>query len=165
MPSPFEESTVILKRAVVAGLLGGVAMAIAAVILAAAHGADPWVPLKMPSTPLYLQRALEPGFDAGPLALGILAHLGVSIVWAVIYGYLVHGLSAPVATVIGPIWGLVAGAVMVFGVLPLLGLTRLRADMPLGSTIVEHLVFGAFVALPFALPKLASGSRHAQAGI
>jgi hypothetical protein len=84
-------------------------------------------------------------------------------VWAAIYGYLVHDLSAPVAMIIGPLWGLVAGAAMVFGVLPLLSLTRLRADMPFGATIVEHLVFGAFIALPFTLPKLALGhARHAQ---
>jgi len=163
MPSPFEESAVILKRAVVAGLLGGVTMAIAAVILAAAHGGDPWLPLKMPSVAFYLQRALEPGFDAGPVALGILCHLAVSMVWAALYGYLVHGLAAPVAMAIGPLWGLVAGAVMTFGVLPLLSLTRLRADMPFGSTVVEHLVFGAFIALPFVLPKVAPGARRVPA--
>lgn len=161
MPSPFEESAVVLRRALVAGVLGGVAMAIAAVILAAAHGADPWGPLKMPSAALYLQRALEPGFDAGPVAVGALVHLGISIVWAVIYGYLVHDLSAPAAMIVGPVWGLVAGAVMIFGVLPLLSLTRLRADLPLGSTVVEHLVFGAFIALPFVLPKVAARTRSA----
>jgi hypothetical protein len=161
MASPFEESSVILKRAVGAGLLGGVTMAIAAVILAVSKGADPWVTLKMPSAALYLQRALEPGYDAAPVVVGILAHLGVSIVWAALFGYLVHGLSGPVAMIIGPLWGLVAGAVMIFGVLPLLSMTRLRADMPLGPTIVEHLVFGAFIALPFAVPKLA-WRRHPQ---
>jgi hypothetical protein len=163
MPSPFEESALILRRAAIAGLLGGVAMATAAVILAVAHGADPWLPLKMPSVALYLQRAMEPGFDLGPLAVGVLAHLGISMVWAVMFGYLVHDLSGPVAMVVGPVWGLLAGAVMVFGVLPLLGLTRLRADLPFGSTIVEHLVFGAFVALPFAVPKLAAHASPARA--
>ena len=162
MPSPFEESSVILKRAVAAGLLGGLTMAIAAVILTAAHGGDTWVPLKMPGVAIYLQRALEPGFDAGPVVLGILCHLAVSIVWAIIYGYLVHGLSAPAALAIGPLWGLVAGAAMTFGVLPLLSLTRLRDDMPFGSTVVEHLVFGAFMALPFVLPKVTIGARRTQ---
>jgi hypothetical protein len=118
-----------------------------AVVFAVARGTDPWLPLKMPSVLFYLERALEPGFDAPPIAVGILAHLGVSIVWAAAFGYLVHGLSAPVALIIGPVWGLLAGAVMSLGVLPLFGLTRLRADMPLGPTAVEHLVFGVAVAL------------------
>jgi hypothetical protein len=159
MPSPFEESTVVLKRALVAGVLGGVAMAITAVILAAAHGSDPWLPLKMPSVAVYLQRALEPGFDIGPVLVGALAHLGVSVVWAIAFGYLAHELSAPVTMVVGPLWGLVAGASMIYGILPLLSLTRLRADLPLGPTVIEHLVFGTFVALPFALPRLTAAAR------
>src|SRR5439155_23032429 len=90
MPSPYEESTKFYRHAAVAGVLGGVAMAIVAFAVTWARGADPWVPLKMPSSTFYLQRALEPGFDLGPLLLGLVIHLAVSVVWAAIFGYLVY---------------------------------------------------------------------------
>src|SRR5206468_12723914 len=130
-----------------AGVLGGVAMAIVAFAVTWARGADPWVPLKMPSATFYLQRALEPGFDLGPLLVGLVIHLAVSVVWAAIFGYLVYGLSGTATMVLGPIWGLVAGATTAFVALPMLGLTRLRDDMPLGPAVVEHLTLGLFFGL------------------
>jgi hypothetical protein len=153
MPSPFEESSGILKRAVLAGALGAAAMSITVVLFALARGVDPWLSIKAPSAILYLQRSVEPGFDAAPAAVGLLIHLGVCVVWAVVFGYLLHGLPAAAMLALGPLWGVLAGAVMSLAVLPLFELTRLRADMPLGPTTVAYLVFGAAVGATFAVRK------------
>jgi TPR repeat protein len=162
MPSPYEESAKFYRYAAVAGIAGGLAMAIVAFALSATRGVDPWVPLKMPSAAFYLQRAMEPGFDAAPVAIGLLVHLGVSMVWATMFGYVAYGLSGVVTMLVGPIWGLVAGAATAFVALPLLGLTRLRADMPLGPAVIEHLTLGLCFGLVFGLPKLAFRQHRVQ---
>jgi hypothetical protein len=160
MPSPYQESANFFKRAAIAGTLGGAVMAMVAVAFALARGTDVSLPLKMASSLFYLERALEPGFDAGPVAVGIVTHLGVSIAWATIFGFLAYRLSRAATLLVGPLCGLVAGAVTSFVAFPLLGLTRLRLDMPLGPSVVQYLVFGLFIALGFAYKKPPVLSAH-----
>src|SRR3954462_3536654 len=52
-----------------------------------------WAAVKLPAYPLVGQRALEPGFDASAVVLGIVNYLALWICWGVLFGLAAHGLS------------------------------------------------------------------------
>jgi len=75
-----------LKGGVIAGIIGGVAMSIFMMGMNAAKGQDIWMGAKMPALRFLGDRAMEPGFDAGPVLLGMISHFGVAIFEHVLFG-------------------------------------------------------------------------------
>src|SRR5437588_426952 len=65
---------------IVAGIIGGVVLAIILSIMYAAHGQSVWLAMKGAGAPFLHERAMQPGFDAPAVLLGLVAHFAVSIV-------------------------------------------------------------------------------------
>lgn len=132
-----------------AGIVGGLALAVFMVLVAAAQGESIWPVFKLAGYPFTGSRAFEPGFAAGPIVVGILCHLAVSVVWGLLFSLLFYGFSKGATVGFGLLWGLVAWASMLYIVMPIVGLASVAARIPPGLAVVEHLVFGLFLALGF----------------
>jgi hypothetical protein len=129
-----------------AGLGGGLAMAIVAAILTAAAGGDIWHQPKLIATTVLGQSALaQPGFAAGPVIVGSLIHLIISALLGALFGiitrrmlHLTSDFGTPVLA--GLIYGMLTWAVAYFIVLPVINpaLTQIYAP----AFIIQHLVYG-----------------------
>jgi hypothetical protein len=147
-----------LAGGAVAGVVGGIVLALATLVIGVALGIDVWSMLKGAAAPFFHERALQPGFDAPVVVLGAACHFAVSIIWGVLFGALCYGLSRPATVLAGAGWGLVVWAGMSYVVLPLVGLGAMARATPTGVAIVQHVLFGLAVGLAF-LPF-----QHRQAG-
>src|SRR6266542_2991858 len=129
-----------------AGLGGGLAMAVVAAIIATSMGQDIWQEAKQIAAIVYGPAALaQPGFDAGPVLVGSLIHLVVSALLGALFGILtrrVLRLTSDFWTPVlaGLIYGMLIWLVAYFVVLPLLNPALLDLYAP--AFIVQHLVYG-----------------------
>lgn len=138
-----------LKGGVVAGIIGGVAMSVFMMAMNVFKGQDIWMGAKMPALPLLGERAMEPGFDAWPVLLGMMSHFGVSIGWGVLFALLVFGLARGATVAAGALWGVVVWLGMFYVVLPIVGAGAVVKMMPVGIAIFEHVLFGLAVGIGF----------------
>jgi hypothetical protein len=140
-----------LRAGVAAGLIGGAAMAAWAVGAAAARGVDWTVPLQLIGTPLAGRLPLLPA-GAG-WAFGLALHLTVSAFLGLLFAALLpHTRSAGVTLLLAVGYALLVMVVSTGLVLPVVN-PPLRAAVRAmtGSWLVEHLLFGASLALVPAL--------------
>ena len=138
-----------LAGGIVGGVVGGIAIAAVMLLVALLQGADVWPGFKMAGYVFYGERVFEPGFEAGPVIVGVLSHFAVSIAWGLLFALLFYGFSKGATVAFGLLWGLVVWAAMIYIVLPIIGLGEMARTLPVGLSLVEHLVFGFFVALGF----------------
>ncbi len=142
---------------VVAGLIGGIVLAIILAIVQVAYGGDIWVALKGASTPFLHERAAQPGFDGPAVALGLVIHFAISIVWGVLFALIAFGLSRGATVLAGAVWGVVVWLVMYYVVLPAVGLAQVARSQPIVNAVVGHVIFGLAVGLgflPFQRPRV-----------
>ncbi len=137
------------RGGVVGGIVGGLALSVVLMVATAAAGGDLWTVLKGASAPFYGARAAQPGFDAGPVLLGVILHFVVSIGWGVLFGILAYGLRRGPTLAAGALYGIFVYFAMFFVVLPLVGLGEARATAPDGFGIFAHVLFGLFTAIGF----------------
>ena len=134
-----------------AGLGGGVAMAIVAALLSAAMGHDIWRQPKLIAAMLYGPSvAQEAGFVAGPVLLGTLIHLVVAAALGAVFGivtrrwlHLTSDFWAPVLA--GLLYGLIIWLVAFYVVLPILDPLLLEMYTP--AFIIQHLAYGLVTGL------------------
>jgi hypothetical protein len=134
-----------------AGLGGGLAMAIVAAIISASLGGDIWLEAKQIAAVVYGSSvAAQPGFVAGPVLVGTLLHLIVSAALGALFGivtrrvlHLTSEFGTPLLT--GLIYGMLIWLVGYFVVLPLVNPLLLETYAP--AFIVQHLVYGAVTGL------------------
>jgi hypothetical protein len=74
-----------------AGLAAGLFLTIMMTVMSAAGGKDLWYGIKGAAAPFFGDRAMRPGFDLPPVALGLIAHLVISAGWAVLFALLFCG--------------------------------------------------------------------------
>jgi hypothetical protein len=135
----------------VAGLGGGIAMAIVGAIISASLGGDIWLESKQIAAVVYgPAAAAQPGFVAGPVIVGTLLHLIVSAAFGAIFGIVtrrVLGLTSEFGTPLmaGLIYGLLIWLVGYFIVLPRINPLLLETYAP--SFVIQHLVYGAVTGL------------------
>ena len=134
---------------VVAGLIGGIVLSLILVLMTRSSGGDAWTALKGASAPIYHDRAGAPGFDAGPVALGVLFHLAIATVWGVLFGLIFYGLSRGATVLAGAVWGIVVWLGMYYVVLPAFGLGGITAHVPVERAVLLHVVFGLVVGASF----------------
>jgi hypothetical protein len=137
----------VLQAGAVAGLIGGVVMALFAMLYGATLGSGLLTPLKLVAATWRGVDALTGG--AGAVLLGLLTHLAVAIGWGVLFSWAVRREAQSVVTV-G--WGLVFGVgvmiIMRFFVLSWADATlRQRIPFSRGAWLVGHLLFGACLGL------------------
>ena len=167
---------------VVAGLVGGLAMAIYTMTNELLSGHSIFTPLYMTAAPLVGMGAMERGMSGGalhfelvPAMVGMVVHFLWTAFWGLLFAVLLwatRALGWP-GFALGIVWGYVAGTLMSAVVLPAVGLKPMWA-MP-GPTVfvLDHLAFGlplAVWALLFVRPAdaiaardPARGSRHRAA--
>ena len=133
----------------VAGIIGGLAMAVLLLILTVARGGDAWVALKGAGTPFLGRRAALPGFDGVAVLVGLLCHLAVSTIWGALFGTIVYGLGAGPTMLMGLVWGFVVWLGMYYVVLPIAGMGQVAEQTPKWQGILPHEVFGLFLGLGF----------------
>jgi hypothetical protein len=150
------------RAGAIAGIVGGLVLAVLALIVTVAQGQDLWSPMKFAALPFLGDRAMEPGFDAGAVILGLLSHFAVSIGWGVLFGWIAFGLSSTATVALGLAWGIVVWLGMYYVVMPVVGLGEIAAAAPVGFAVFQHLAFGLGVGLgflPYQRPRAAEAMR------
>jgi hypothetical protein len=134
----------------VAGLLAGAVLSAAMTAFAVTHGGDAWQSSKIAALPfLGADRVMDPGYDPGAVLVGMTAHYAISAAWGALFGALFYGFGKPATIGLGFAYGLIVWAVMHHVVLPLVRARDLVAALPLPVAIVQHVAFGALIALAF----------------
>jgi hypothetical protein len=137
------------KGGAIAGIAGGVVISLFMLATNVAAGRDVWMGMKGAGAPFLGERAMQPGFDAAAVIVGVLSHFAVSIGWGILFGLLFFGLSKGLTMIAGVFWGLVVWIVMFYVVLPVLGLGDMARSAPVGMAILEHVLFGIATAAAF----------------
>jgi len=132
-----------------AGLTAGLFLTVLMTILAAIGNKDIWYGMKGAAAPFLGHAAMRPGFDFGPVLLGLLCHFAISAVWGALFGLAFYGLSRGLTMLAGIAWGFVVWIGMYYLVLPLVGLSHMRDDAPVGRAIAFHLFYGIILAATF----------------
>jgi hypothetical protein len=134
-----------------AGLGGGLAMAIAGAVISVSLGGDIWLEAKQIAAVLYGPAVVaQPGFIAGPVIVGTLLHLLVSTVLGAIFGimtrrvlHLTSDFGTPLMA--GLIYGMLIWVLGYFVVLPLVNPLLLETYAP--AFVIQHLIYGAVTGL------------------
>ncbi len=133
------------RRAVVRGMIAGVAAGVFLTLMmtamSAAAGKDVWYGIKGASAPFFGQTAMQPGFDAVPVLVGLAAHLVISAGWGALFALVVDGWNRASTIVAGVLWAFVVWIGMYYFVLPIVGLSSMQNDAPVGRAIAFHLIF------------------------
>jgi hypothetical protein len=126
----------------VAGLFGGVFFA---AVMVALHSNRKWVALKLAAYPFLGIRVMHSGFDAAAVALGVLCHFAVSIMWGIGFALLVDELSRAAVVGVGAIWGFVVWVAMFAGILPVVAPKLAEGGGAFGNMII-HVFYGLALA-------------------
>ena len=137
----------------IAGLAGGLAMAVVAALLSASIGQDIWHESKRIAAIAYGPTALAAaGFDPGPVLLGTLLHLLVSALLGAIFGivtrrwlHLTSDFGTPIMA--GLAYGLLIWMAAYFVVLPLFNPALLEIYAP--AFIIQHVAYGVVLGLVY----------------
>jgi len=139
----------------IAGLIGGLAMAVVAAIISFMQGGDIWLESKQIATVVYGRAALaQVGFNPGPVLVGTLLHFATSAALGAIFGIVTRRLlqlTSDFGTYVlaGLIYGMLVWLLAFFVVLPLFNRALLDSYAP--SFIVQHLVYGAVTGLVYTV--------------
>jgi len=135
----------------IAGVGGGIAMAVVAAIISQGMGGDIWLESKQIAAVVYGPLAIaEPGFVFGPVVVGTLLHLIVSAVLGALFGImsrrvlqLTSEFGMPLLT--GLVYGMVIWMLAYFVVLPAIDSTLMQTYAPV--YLVQHIVYGLVTGL------------------
>ena len=131
----------IVKAGVVAGIVGGLLMAMIMMIATAAGGMGLLAPLRLIAATFYGKEAMAGG---GALTVGLMVHMMNSMVFGVLFAWIAgRRLAAPQAVMAGVAFGLAIWAVMTFAGLPMLNpMMRERVAVMPVAWFIAHLAFG-----------------------
>jgi hypothetical protein len=157
-----------LARGVIAGVAAGIFLSLMMTVMSAAGGKDIWYGIKGAAAPFFGQRAMQPGFDALPVVVGFVTHLAISAGWGALFAVLVEGWNRTVTGITGVLWGLVVWIGMYYVVLPIVGLSSMQEDAPVGRAIAFHLIFSialtaAYLLYPVVFRRRSGLPRSAHA--
>lgn len=145
---------------VVAGLIGGIAMAMAAMIRAKTLGMSFTEPLQQIAGLLFGADAL---LDGGTVLIsGMMIHMISSMMMGAAFGLIfVRIRSAGVALIVGMIYGAVIWALMTYLVMPMLNPTMsVRVALIPMWWFIYHLIFGAMLLFTPILARAFGGGEE-----
>ena len=151
-----KQTRLAFRGGVVAGIVGGLALSLFTLLTSLMSGKDIWRGMKVAGAPITGERAMDPGFDAATVVVGLLSHFAVSIVWAVLFGLVFFGLTKVGTMFAGVFWGFIVWIAMFYVVLPMVRMGDITRSTPISLAILEHVLFGIVVAaafLPFQRPQ------------
>lgn len=143
------------RSGLIAGLIGGVMMAVVGAALAIAIGDDLWKAPKLIATFVVSPDAIAaPGFLAGPVLIGSLIHLTLSALFGVGFGVLATRiwnmpLSYGAPMVLGFVYGLAIWLIAYFIILPLVNPLVLEIYAP--AFLIQNLTYGLSTGLAYGL--------------
>ncbi len=137
-----------LLAGAVFGIFGSIVMAMWAMAMGLIQMGDLWASPKAIAATFLGDAAMQPGFAAGPVMLGMVFHL-VNGVWlGAIFGLITPRLRLAQAIVAGLVFGVVEGFGALWFVLPWLDPTVAgMGNSNIVSWVIEHLLFGFGVGL------------------
>jgi hypothetical protein len=154
----------ILEAGALAGLIGGVAMALFAAVYEAARGFGFWTPLEAIAATVLREPAVTG--SVGELVLGLVVHLAVAIFIGILFALVTPRDVAPApAIAFGLFAGLVALVVMSLVIVPVenpeegirLMWGTAPGALPVSIAFADHLLYGAGLALaPWLRRRIAS---------
>jgi uncharacterized membrane protein YagU involved in acid resistance len=165
--SPIETRRALVRGAV-AGVAAGVILTLMMTVMSAAGGKDIWYGIKGASAPFFGARAMLPGLDVVPVVVGLVSHLVISAGWGVLFAIVVEGWNRAATLMTGVLWGFVVWIGMYYFVLPIVGLSSMQDDAPVGRAIAFHLIFSialtaAYLVYPTLFRRHRSLPRSAHA--
>jgi hypothetical protein len=138
-----------------AGMAGGLGMAIIGGLLTHVLDQDIWLQLKMiASLVLGAPVAAQSGFLASTVIVGLLIHLAVAALLGVVFEIVIHRLARlpsdlGVPETAGLAFGMLTWLVAYFIVLPLLAPALLEIYAP--ALIIQYMVYGAIAGLAYGV--------------
>jgi hypothetical protein len=143
-----------LVAGALAGLIAGLAMGAAALLIGVAYdqGADPWAPVKSIAGLVYPAAVVaQPGFVAGPVLAGTAIHLIVAMVLGAVFAVLYRGvLRLPfqlgIPWLMGGVYGIAIWTLSLV-LLPLISPVMANAGKP--AFMVAHVVYGVVLGLAY----------------
>jgi hypothetical protein len=138
-------------RSAIAGLGGGIAMAIVAALIAISRQGDIWLEAKQIAAVVYGPAAItRPALAASAVLLGTLIHLSVSALLGLLFGLLSHWMlklttDFGLALLTGMIYGMLIWLLAYFVILPQIDSALLETYVP--AYIVQHIVYGLVTGL------------------
>jgi hypothetical protein len=158
------ETRAAVARGAFAGVTAGLVLTLMMTVMSAAGGKDVWYGIKGAAAPFFGERAMQPGFDLAAVLLGLASHLAISATWGMLFAVLIHGASRLATNVAGVLWGLVVWIGMYYVVLPIVGLSSMQDDAPVGRAIAFHLIFSAAMTGAYVLYARLFGKRLGSSG-
>ena len=148
-------SAISLGQGALAGLIGGIVLAMFAMIVAWAAGDGLWSPPRAITGMFGGAEYAGSGFAFGSIAVGVMLHMMLSMVFGVIYAFAIdaitHGLGAPVQLVTGMVYGVFIWAINTYLIGPRMPGDQLMTDaMPAWAWFVGHVMFGAVLGYLYA---------------
>jgi len=130
-----------------AGLLGGILMAIAATIYAGVNGSGAWMPMQMVAATFYGPMAFVAGGDV--IAIGWITHLATASAYGMFFAALTaRTRSLVVSFVLGILYGIVLWAFMTYVILQVFDRT-MAARVPMMNLwwFFLHWIYGGLLGL------------------
>ena len=163
-----------LKRGALAGMGGGVVMAMWSMIALWLTGTGFWSPLNLIANTLWRGAPVGAAFSGTALALGLAAHMMMSMGLGMAFAVAVRAVprlaaSTVTLTMTGMMFGLAVWAVMQYGIWPAVDAAAAPRFTP-WVFAVGHLMFGAATALltgitpATAADRRTEGAQHARPG-
>ncbi|HUY75692.1 MAG TPA: DUF6789 family protein [Ktedonobacterales bacterium] len=137
----------------IAGLVGGIIMAMFMMIVTALTGMGFLAPLYGIAATFNPSWAMTKGFDLAPILVGLMLHMVNAAVFGLIFTVLARrlfprALTLPAAVVTGMVWGLIVLVVNQFAVLPLVDTPLATATGSIfGWWLVGHLMYGVVLGV------------------
>jgi hypothetical protein len=137
-----------------AGLIGGMAMALVAALISLVERQDIWREAKaIASVVLGAQALAQDGFAAVPVLIGTLIHLIISMLLGALFAIVTRRwLQLPsdfgIPLLAGLSYGLLVWLIAYFVVLPVVDVWLLESYAP--AFIVQHIVYGSVTGLCYA---------------
>lgn len=144
-----QELVRVSRGGIIAGLVAGLFVVAMLLVSMALKGQNLWLAFKGASVPFFHERAMQPGFDAGPVLAGAFFHFLISAGWGWGFAIICYGLSRPATLLAGALWGIVVWLGMYYVLLPLVHLRSMARSVPVGMAIIEHVLFGLVIAAAF----------------
>ena len=141
----------LVRWGVIAGVIGGIVMAMIMMIVTAALGMGFLAPLYLIAATFHPAWAMTQGLQITPLLVGLMVHMVNSAILGVIFAVVLRWLfqrplGVVTAAVAGMGWGLLIFLAMTYGVLPLLDSAMAHAITTNTALliwwIVSHLMYG-----------------------
>jgi len=139
-----------IRGGAIAGLIAGAVLTLVMTVMSLTRHTDIWYGMKGAAAPFFGERAMQPGFDALPVGIGLVAHLIISVAWAVPFALIVAGIGRWSTIVAAAAWGIVVWIGMFYVVLPMVGLRQMSIEAPVGRAIAYHVFYGLAVGAAFA---------------